>query len=252
MVVQRAGKARGARYPVLAGQFVDRIGQRHAGQQHHQRRDDHRIEVERADEGRHQSGNHAGQQRGQCLGGFAGGRATVGNHAEQADHQADDTGGGDVQPRQLPHAGHASRAQGERQDRAQLAAPARILVQLPQRGVALGDAHPPVGHFFGDMVGNAELVQVVFTGRQADHAGDITGADGLRRVAEAEDDTGGIRPRFTIQIELAGQCHHRRLQALGRGAIAVQASGDLGNEGHALRVGGLGRGDRVSICGHAP
>ncbi len=101
------------------------------------------------------------------------------------------------------------------------------------------------------MVGDAELVQVVLAGRQADHPGDVTGADRLRRIAEAEDDAGGVRPRFTIQVELASQCHHRRFQALGRGAIAVQASGDLGNEGHPLRVGGLGVGI-VSICGHAP
>ncbi len=225
--------------------------QRHAGQQHHQRGDDHRVEVERTDEGCDQRGDQAGQQRGQCLGGFAGGRAAVGDHAEQADHQADDTGRGNVQPRQLPHTRHAGRAEAERQDGAQLAASARILVQLAQRGT-LGDAHPPIGHFLSDMVGDAELVQVVLTGRQADHAGDVTGADRLRRIAEAEDDTGGIRPRFTIQIELAGQCHHRRFQALGRGAIAVQASGDLGNKGHALCVGSLGRGDRVSVCGHAP
>ncbi|KAG0926004.1 hypothetical protein G6F31_018540 [Rhizopus arrhizus] len=163
----------------------------------------------------------ARQQCGQCFGRLAGGRATVGDHAEQADHQADDTGGGDVQPRQLPHAGHAGRAEAERQDGAQLAATARILVQLAQCSVALGDAHPPVGHFLGDMVGDAELVKVVLAGRQPDHTGDVTGADRLRRVAEAEDDAGGIRPRFTIQIELAGQCHDCRFQALGRGAVAV-------------------------------
>ncbi|KAG1254725.1 hypothetical protein G6F66_014986 [Rhizopus arrhizus] len=101
------------------------------------------------------------------------------------------------------------------------------------------------------MGGDAELVKVVLAGRQPDHTGAVTGADRLRRGAEAEDDAGGIRPRFPIQIELAGQCHACRFQALGRGAVAVQASGDLGNEGHALRVGGLGRGDRVSVCGHA-
>ncbi|MNT24347.1 hypothetical protein D3C72_1598140 [compost metagenome] len=95
-------------------------------------------------------------------------------------------------------------------------------------------------------------MQVVLAGRQPDHPGDVAGADGLRRIAETEDDAGGIRPRFTIQIELPGQCNHRRFQALGRCAVAVQAAGDLGNEGHALRVGGLGRGDRVSVCGHAP
>lgn len=98
---------------MLAGEFIDRIGQRHARQQHHQRGDDHRVEVECANKGRDQGCDHAGQQRRQRLGRFTGGRATVGDHAEQADHQADDTGGGDVQPRQLPHAGHAGRAEGE-------------------------------------------------------------------------------------------------------------------------------------------
>ncbi|MPN44866.1 hypothetical protein SDC9_192433 [bioreactor metagenome] len=120
--------------------------------------------------------------------------------------------------------------------------------------MALGDAHLPARHRIGDLVGQGQLVQVVAAGVQAHHAGDVAGTDRLGRVAETEDQAGGVGPRLAVQVQPLRQRDHRRFQPLRGGAVGMQAARDLRDEGHALRIRGAS-GDDGSGCdgfgGHA-
>ena len=103
----------------------------------------------------------------------------------------------------------------------------------------------------GDTIRFAELVQVGFARRQPDHPRAVAGPQRPYRIAEAQDQAGRVRPRLAIQAEALGQAHHRAFQSLRRGAVTVQAPGDLADEGDPLGVGGSGErlvGHRHSIA----
>ncbi len=119
----------------------------------------------------HQRRHHPGQQAGQRFAGFLGGSTFVGVLGEQANRHADRSRRGDIQPWQLPQPGHARCGQPEGQHLHGLAAPAHFTVQPAQCGVALRNAHAPVGHTVCHVVGQAELVQIDLARGQGESPG---------------------------------------------------------------------------------
>ena len=152
---QRAGEARGAGHQVPAGEFVHRVGERHAGQQHDERGDDHGIEVQRPDQARHRDGDDAGDDAGDRVARLVQPDAALRSEFEHADQQADQTGGSDVEPGQAQQARDGSGGEAETEDLHRALSSRRRLRERAKLRMSFGDADAAGHHVFGDAIGLA-------------------------------------------------------------------------------------------------
>jgi hypothetical protein len=242
-----ASTQRGAGHQVPAGEFVHRVGHRHAGQQHDQRGDHHRVEVERADEARDSDGDRARHHARDRFARFLQARAAARGKLQHADQQADQARGRDVKPRQAQQPRDRGRSEPEAEDLHRAPAPAGGDVECTKLRMALCDADAPRHDVFRDAVGLAQLVKVRVSGREADHARRIRDAGGATRIAEGQDHAGGIRPRLALESQALGDRDDRAFEALRGGAVGMQVLGDFEHELDALGIPGA-RGIRVRHC----
>ena len=181
--------------------------------------DDHGVQVERRDEAGDQRSRRS-RRPSPAIASQA--SCSRGRRDEacssSADQQADQAGGGDVQPRQPQQAG--DRAPRPGRTRAPASRAARRLGGLVQRAAVAawpcGDVELPGHHVLGDAVGLAQPVQVGFARRQADHAGGVAVAGRARRIAEGQDHAGRVRPRLAFQPQLLRDRARSRLPAAAR------------------------------------
>jgi hypothetical protein len=226
---------------VLAGQLVDRIGQREAGHEHDQGGDDHGVEVERRHEGRDQDRHRGGDHRADRVAGLAQPRTGAGGGLQPADHQSDDAGGGDVEPWHAQQAADPGGDQAESQHLHQVLAARQRAVQRAQRRVAFGQAHAPGDDVLGDAVDLAQPPEVVFARDGADHPGGVALAGRAHRIAEGQHHPRRIGPGLAFQAKAVRHLFDRGLEAGCRGAVGMEVLGQLDHEGDAGGVGFLGK-----------
>lgn len=233
---------------MLARQLAHCGGQGHAGQQHDQAGEHHRLEIQRYQVRRSEGGDEGDQQGRDGLVTRRHPRPRRGVQAERADEPAAYRRHPEVGPAGLEQGGHAGRTQAEAQHRQPLRAPRHGAVQLAQQAVAAVDVQLAVDHAVGDLVHLAQATQVDLARGHADHLGDLRhGVAAAALFGEGQHDRGGCGQRVAVQGQARADLGDGLLQARGGRAVLVQAPRQGDDEGDAGMEGG-GGGHRGSFA----
>ncbi len=185
-----------------------------------------------------QQGHAGGEHRRHRLQGLLETRMGFRPLHQRADQQAVDARHADVQPRQSQHAGDGGGGQAVSQHLHRAEAARRRSVERAHLRVRLGQSEPPGHHVLGDAVGLGKSIQVGLARWQADDARGVALAGRALRIGEGQDQSGRVGPGLALQAQLLGHGADRPFEALRRGAVSVQAFGQLDHEIDACGVTG--------------